>query len=323
MHQISKIRISKALGFGSLAVLLAVLGACDDESTNDTTSSTSTGTGGSTTSTSGTGGSTSGTGGSTSGCGGGATCTPPAPAHPGVSATVGVVQGTIESTEGGPAGNIPAEVCGTNLCKITTVDAQGVFNENYNQEDNLLDVRLLYGKGKYWVLMGTDMAALPDADFGTINAVPMPAFAAGVPFADGDITQNGVTLTLETCTDVKFPIDVTEPSEQVFRAVMFSPTDGNFPGISASFNFEVMVALAPMPTAICPAAKLTIPNDASWAANAEVEFLLYGTRTFQHWTEYGTWAVLSEGSVSADGNTVSTNDGEGIPDLGLLGVRLK
>jgi hypothetical protein len=318
MHQISKV-----LGFGSLAALLAVLGACDDESTNNTSSSTSTGTGGSTSSSSGTGGSTSGTGGSTSGCGGAPTCTPPSPAHLDVSATVGAVQGTIESTEGGPAANIPAEVCGTNLCKITTVNAQGVFNENYNQEDNLLDVRFLYGKGKHWVLMGTDLTSLPDMNYGTINAVPMPAFSAGVPFVDGDITQNGVTLSLEPCTNVKFPIDVTDPNEQVFRAVMFSPSDGTFPGITASLNFEVMVALAPMPTAICPAAKLTIPNDPSWAANAEVEFLLYGTRTFQHWTTYGIWEVLSEGTVSADGNTVSTNDGEGIPDLGLLGVRLK
>lgn len=307
-----------------MALVLAASAACDDDGDGGSTSSTS-GTGGTTSSsTSGTGGSTSGTGGSTSsGCGGMPTCTPPAPDHPGVTGSPGIVQGTIQSTEGGPAGEIPAEVCGTNQCLVTTVNGSGVFNENYNQTDELLDTRFLYGKGKHWVLMGADLPSMTDANFGTIDAVPMPAFSAGVAFADGDVTQNGVTLTLEPCSDIKYPIDWSDPNEQVFRAVMFSPSDGNFPGIDSNLNFEVMVALAPMPTSICPAAKLTIPNEPSLAANAEVEFLLYGTRTFQHWSEYGTWSVVSEGTVSADGNTITTNDGEGIPDLGLYGVRLK
>ncbi len=312
-------RINKVLGFGTLAVLLAALGACGDESSNNSSS----GSGGSTSTSSGTGGSTSGTGGSSSGCGGVATCTPPEPDPPGIEATVGVVQGTIQSTEGGPAADIQAEVCGTNQCLEVEVDGQGNFNEDHNQADTLSDVRFLYGKGKDWVIMGADLPSFPDADFGTFDAVPMPAFAEGVAFADGDVTQNGVTLTLAHCTDMKFTVDWADPALQVFRAVMFAPTDGNFPGIDGALNFEVMVALAPMPAALCPAAKLTIPNQAGWAANAEVEFLLYGTRIFNHWTEYGTWSVLSDGTVSADGTTVSTNDDEGIPDLGLLGVRLK
>lgn len=220
------------------------------------------------------------------------------------------------------AASIPAEVCGTNLCKQLEVNAQGVFTHDYLEADNLSDARFLYGKGKDWVLMGADLPSLPDSDFGTISAVPMPPFSAGVAFADGDITQNGVTLSLAPCTSVDFTIE-WDVSQQVFRAVLFAPSDGTFPGIEGSLNFEVMVAMAPMPAEICPAAKLTIPNDAAWAANAEVEFMLYGTRTFQHWSEYGTWSVVSDGTVSADGNTITTNDGEGIPDLGLYGVRLK
>ncbi len=306
-----------------MALVLAGSAACDDDGDGGS-SSTSSGTGGSSTSSTGTGGSTSGTGGSTSsGCAGAPTCTPPQPAHPGEGdSSPGVVQGTIESTQGGAAADIPAEVCGTNLCKQLEVNGQGIFNEDYLQADNLSDARFLYGKGKDWVLMGTDLPSLPDSDFGTISAVPMPPFSEGVAFADGDITQNGVTLSLAPCTTVDFTIE-WDVSQQVFRAVMFSPSDGTFPGIEASLDFEVMVALAPMPAEICPAAKLTIPNDAAWAANAEVEFMLYGTRIYNHYSQYGEWSVVSEGTVSGDGVTVTTNDGEGIPDLGLYGVRLK
>ena len=115
-----------------------------------------------------------------------------------------------------------------------------------------------------------------------------------------------------------------QPEDQGFRAAEI-PLDGSesFPAIDASQNFELAYGLAPIDTKICPPAQMVVTNDAGWTANAEVEFFYQGTNIFQTFAKFGDWEKVSEGTVSADGSTVQTNAGEGIPELGVIAIRLK
>lgn len=66
-----------------------------------------------------------------------------------------------------------------------------------------------------------------------------------------------------------------------------------------------------------------MPNSAKWPAGTDVEFVIHGVDVGQEWAAYGKWQKVSDGKVSADGATVSTVDGGGLPVLTAFGVRKK
>jgi hypothetical protein len=321
------------LATASIAALcLASLAACGDGVTERNTSGAGAGsTGGSSTGGSGTGaGGMTSTGGSGSG---GNACPAPAPAHPNVIDAVGDVTALVQDLNNAAAANITADVCGTNLCLFAETDAQGNLNVQGNNTD-LNDVRLLYGDGHDFVKMGAELPSVPTAAFNTINAVRLPATGAQMPClpaatksdcvaAAGTFTHGDVTFEIGADTVVDYDgILYVSDAEKDFRTVTFQGSDGVMPALDPSLNLAVYFGTAPINTEFCPPAKMTVPNSEAWTAGAAVEFYLHGTLTFSHWAPYGGWAKISDGVVSSDGLTVSTNDGDGIPVLGLIGVRL-
>jgi len=309
-----------------LFVLVATvwpLAACSDGGSSSS-SSTSSGSGGGGATTAVGGGGSSSTSSTSSGGGEGPTCPPTAPAHPGSEDYVGIVQGTVQDLQGTAAANILSDVCGTNMCLSGKTNGQGSFFVDDGQTNMLEDVRLLWGAGLTFIKMSAELPSMPDADFGVINTVRLPDFAQGADLTEGDNTQGDVTLTIAAGASIDIDgILYSDAAQRGFRTVSFKPSDGNFPSIDDSLGLVQLYGLAPINTDICPAATMTVPNDAGWPANAAVEFYFHGTKTFAHWAPYGGWAKVSDGTVSGDGATVSTNDGEGIPELGLVGIKLK
>jgi hypothetical protein len=267
----------------------------------------------------------------------GAACSATAPPHPGVETQVAQVQAHIEDLGGNPASMIVADVCGTNICLFAETDAQGNLLLTANN-DALDDVRLLYGDGGIYVKMGAPFPTPGGTvDYGDINAVRLPAAAQGAQIgtftqtgclttmSTMDLSQGDVTLSLAADTDIHISIiDNPEPAQRTFRSVTFRPADGTFPAVDPALNLEVFYGMAPYDMTFCPAAKMTVPNPdpGNWAAGAAVEFYLHGTKTFDHNAPYGGWAKVADGAVSSDGSMVSTNDGAGIPEVGLIGLKL-
>ena len=68
---------------------------------------------------------------------------------------------------------------------------------------------------------------------------------------------------------------------------------------------------------------LTVSNDTGWPAGTAVEFFVHGTDVGEYWAPWGGWAKVSDGQVSADGKTISTNGGGGVPELSAFGIRKK
>ena len=320
-------QLHKVLGLTGLMFGLAAAVACSDEggesgSSTGTGSGTGTGTGTSSGTATGTGtGSGTGTG---TGTGSGISCTPPSPPHEGTPYNVGLVTAHVLTLGGGPAADIPTDVCGTNICLTSFSDGNGNVSVDGNGQE-LSDVRLLYGNGREHAKMAARLPNGDSGDFGDIHTIELPGFGAGAAMSPGsDAVQGGVTLSIPADATLKHDITVyTDAAEQVFRSVVLDPSQYTFPAVDGSLGLEVLIATAPVDSTICPAATLTFPNDAGWAADAEVEVFIHGTKTFLHYAPYGDWQLVSEAVVSSDGLTVSTKPGEGIEMLGLFGARLK
>ena len=94
------------------------------------------------------------------------------------------------------------------------------------------------------------------------------------------------------------------------------------PGVAAH-SLSLLYGVAPIDTLFCPAARVTVANQAGWPAGARVAFYILGDDTAQPWAPYGDWGLISHGAVSSDGATIVTSDGEGFPLLETFGVRLE
>jgi len=316
----------------SLTLVLGVLAvACS--SGDDTTPATTTTTHSTTSSSTGGGGS-GGAGGHAGGsvptCNkelgeGGASCTPASYPQGTDAVVVNTVTGDVMDLDGNPAAGLPAEVCGFNVCAAAEqVDASGHLTMNAGGA-SLTEGLLLYGDGIEWVRLFAPLPNPPDVALGTFSAARLPGAAQGAALVLGqDAVSGDVTLHLDASAYVEFDVlTYCTPDEQIFRAVTI-PVDGSvtLPAVTQALGFEMLFGMAPVSAMICPAAKMTVPNAPGWTANAPVEFLLQGTSVFQEWAVMGEWTKVSDGAVSADGLTVSTADGQGIPEIGTIGVRL-
>jgi hypothetical protein len=314
------------VGFGlGFSIILAAFAACGGDDDNNSSSSSSSGSGGSSSSgTTSSTGVTTGTGSSTSS---GDAC--PAVGYPGDGSADGVntVTARVEDTSGNGVPNLLLDVCGFNLCLNGSTDANGDAAVNNTSGTVLDDARMYYGDGKDYVRLCQEIPGLPDATLGTINTVALPPLAQGQTIAAGSpVTQGPLTIEVDAAGAIEHDIILyATDAERVFRSVLIPHDNGSlsFPAIDASLNFDLVFGTAPINTKFCPAAKLTFDNTEGWAADAEVEVFFHGTEVFTDFAPYGGWAKVSDGKVSSDGTTVSTNDGEGIPQLGVFGVRLK
>jgi hypothetical protein len=312
------------------SLALAVACSSSDDGNGGPTTTTTTETGGTSSTTSGTGAS-GGSGGSDGGgsitcnyeTGQGGSCQAPGFDPPTDESTVDSVSATITDLDGNPVVGLLVDVCDLSICYNGTTDADGDVAVN-TQSHTFTGVRMLYGNGVGTVRLYAPLPPTALAALGEIQVARLPA--TGSPLVPGeDATSGDATLAVNADAFVEFDSMVyCTTGEQAFRSVSI-PTDGsvNVPALDESYGFEIAVGLAPINTQICPPAQLTVPNTPGWAANAEVEFWYQGTLAFLDYAPFGDWALVSDGVVSADGQTVSTNEGEGIPELGLVAIRLK
>ncbi len=293
-------------------------------------------TGGGTASTGGgssSGGGSASTGGGTAATGGGAVdrdagfCNPAATYGGGeVGAVPGAVTATIVDQLGAPVASQPIYLCGLDICSDPkTTDAQG----NASISTTLSEKRAAFKFGdtlayaEFAIPVATSMMAL-----GTITTAKFPT--NGGTLTPGASTSSGnVTVTLAANTDVEIDQIVYETAQQQeFRAVEIpivaaTPLLGSVQVGGQSAGFGVLYAVSPAETTFCPAAKVSVPNDVHWAANAAVEFWITTTDTGQTYAPYAGWAKVSDGAVSSDGATISTAVGQGLPLLEHFAIRLK
>jgi hypothetical protein len=229
---------------------------------------------------------------------------------------------TIDDLNDMPAANIITYLCGTDICSQPgTTNAQGLASVSWNMK--MVQPVFKWGDTLAQPELGIPVT-MATTTFTKLNTASFPATGAAF-MPGGDAVSGGVTISLAAGETVVVDfLTYDTPEKQQFRAVQI-PTAKAQPVIDASgLAFEMLFGVTPPNTTFCPqGAKVTVPNTPAWPAGTAVEIYGQSLDTGQEWAPYGGWAKLGEGTVSADGKTVSTNDGAGIPVLLTLGLRKK
>lgn len=313
--------MSRLPWFAVVSVSLAGLAfaACGD-SASDNDDPATTGTSGSTTGT----GATSTTS-AASGSGTGSTssgtvefCEPPEGVlSPRKDVPVDSVSGVVLDTAGAPVVGQLAQLCGKDICINGMTGAGGtvtIMNSQDKQDRPVFKAGdgLTYCRSAYEVNLDGQMV---DA-----TVVAMTDSAAKFD-AGATLTAAGAQLELDAMGTVGFIMEFGDETKHTFRAGEVPAAE--IDNLAANLEFDAMWGLGPIETAICPAAKLTVPNTNAIPAGTVLDVYYQELSTFESYATYGTWAVVAEAEVSADGTTISTTDGNHLPILGLIGFKAK
>lgn len=305
------------------AAALALLGGCSDSSGNDGNAGTG-------------GAGTGGTGGEASGGSGGTRVEAVCDDGPGYAEAVNqrqvsLVEGRVVDTEGAPVADLGVQVCGTDICYFGKTDDQGIVTSCVNNicskgvkpPSALNKPAFKHGSGidyaRFAYLLPEGQTAY---DLGDVPALKLPAPGTGDALVPGEsATSNGITLSLAADAGLRVEAYFTDEQMQ-FRAAFMGLSDAP-EAVDDSLGLEMLIGIGPIEVNICPAASMSVPNNENWEPGAEVEFLLHGIDITEEWAPYAGWAVVSTGAVSADGNSIVTTEGEGIPQLSVIGIRRK
>jgi hypothetical protein len=251
-----------------------------------------------------------------------AECPPPGFAEAPALVPFESLNAIVEDLEGNPLDGVQAQACGVNLCLNASTDADGrVFIDAAQMLDK---PAFKYGHGRRYAKFAFPLESGPTHDLGTHQTIELPPPESGVEFVAGaSITSGNVTLELpENLGDLHIdPFDYDTEELARFRAIEV-PVDQAPPAVDGGLELERLFATAPSGAQFCPPAALTVDNTLDWEPGSEVEFYLHGVEVDELWAPYGGWAKVSSGTVSENGATISTDPDEGIPTLGVLGVRL-
>jgi len=231
----------------------------------------------------------------------------------------GSVTAKIVDTGGAAVASQPIYICGIDLCSPpATTDASG----NANLTTNLMMKipAFKFGDAVNYAEFSVRLS-MASTDLGTLTTAKFPATGATMT-AGADASNGGVTLSVPAGASVDVdPLVYDTPDKQGFKAVAV-PVDKVQPMVDQiGTGFEVLYAVSPAETRICPAAKLDIPNTAGWAASAAVEFWVTTLDAGQEYAPYAGWTKVTDGAVSADGTRVTTTTG--VESLNHFAVRLK
>lgn len=230
---------------------------------------------------------------------------------------------TLVDPGGKPAAGIPVFACGTNLCtEPSPTDSAG--HAHLAPCVTIASPALKVFDDPTWTPFAAGLLGSgPSFAIPRLTVAPLPV--QGLRLANGANTSAGVTLNVSGT--VTFDLEHTTASSQAFRAASVSP--GWFAGTRldpGTLGLVLAWALAPLNTTLSPPAKLVVPNTPAWPAGAQVDVFLDGTDTTTATpvAPWGAWGPIGSGHVSADGVSVSTDDGSGngLPEVGLVGLRL-
>jgi hypothetical protein len=309
------------VGLSSSLLALALAAGCSSDP-NETGSTTD-----NTTSSSSTGGGAGGTG--TGGAGGTADCDPSGqdgckPASVASNAmpiVINTIDATLLDETDAPVADQLAYACGVDICpppEKSGADGHVLLSIGNKM---LKQPAFKYGDG---LTYGRFAALLTQADTVFTKAYTPKLPATGSPLAAGkEATSGGVTITLQADTVIEHDVLAYDTCEaQAFRAAAI-PAGKEPAGLDPALGLEILYAVGPVDTFFCPSAMVTVPNTPGWAAGTAVEFYVHGLSVGQEHVPYGEWAKISDGAVSADGKTISTAAGGGLPVLSAFGVKKK
>jgi hypothetical protein len=238
---------------------------------------------------------------------------------------VRTLKASVTDLSGAPIPNLITTACGDG-CTFGKTDTSGVTKmtvRRYMSQAALM----LHGRSRYASYYArfegggdVDKGVLPLPSMPIDQAVAFPESTAAV----SSVSFGDVTFTFAAGAEVKIDrVELDEPELQRFSAVSV-PLDKLPPfAAEAGGGFAAVYAFTPYATRITPAAAVKIANTGKLPSGAAVELFAQATLLDDRNGPFGKFNKLAEGHVSADGATITTDEGQGIPEITWLGVRAK
>lgn len=248
------------------------------------------------------------------------------------------VTGTLTDASGSIVKNAPVSVCG-NVCYFGQTDSSGHFDVALHAHITLADYFLLIHARPlhacfYYPLSGTEKNGV--LDLGTRVVLTLPANGPALkPRGSGapaqSVTSGDVTLNVPAGVDVApDPEDLALGATGLEFRTLTVPSAERSKFVDASVGALALYAIGPFETGFYkqgttqPASvSLSFKNTTGLAAGTPVELLGMGSYVFQSNIKPGAFGVVATGAVSADGQSVTLNAGQGPSYLTWFALRKK
>lgn len=226
---------------------------------------------------------------------------------------------TVVDETGAAVADTIVQACGLNVCLQGNTSAQG--RAVIKGDEQIEKLAFKYGDGLHYAQVALAIGGETVYDLGEQRTVKFPAADPDNRFDPGStLVSSGASLALadntETVIDV---LSYADSSEHLFVAKAFEADA--FPQAAEDQEFVSLWALGPAKTEFCPPPELALPNLSELESGAKVDLLLLVTDVSGRHGRYAEWQVVAVGTVSKDGDLIVTDEGRGIPELGLIGVR--
>jgi hypothetical protein len=267
---------------------------------------------------------------------GAAPCSEPPDARPPGATCVLEVKGTVEDLSGTPLDQLVMTFCGfecfgtqSNDAGAFTISPIGTFlpTNDYalhadGRPDHAVDY-LRFTADEPSVITAT--MHLPTLPPSTVSLPPDGAPASSVTVGD---------LTLLVPDNTMFDLDIEDYGTTVGRILRVASVPlASAPGYATAAKVDAIYAIAPSSAKSRPDVDgganllvkmgVTLKNSAMLPASAAVDLMVLGDDYSSTPPNVGILAVAASAHVSADGQTIQTDPGEGISELTWLGVRRK
>jgi hypothetical protein len=232
------------------------------------------------------------------------------------------VSGSLVGLDGAPVGPMGISVCG-GLCIGGKVSAQGKFS---------IPVKRRLASPGLSVPIGTTAFAAfvialkreGDVQLPPLLAARLPEQGVPFPAAGTEATVSSGDVTLHIAPETQIVLDeltFETEDQRRFRAVAVPPEKVP-PFVPDGLVFGALYALGPSGAKLVPPAPAAFATPSKWPPGASVEVYAHG---LDEWSTTPPWASMSKvamGHVSASGDAVSLDPGEGLPVLTWVGLRL-
>jgi hypothetical protein len=264
-----------------------------------------------------------------------APCSDPPDARPPGATCVLEAKGTVEDLSGAPLDKLVMTFCG-GQCYGTQSGAAGTFTIPIGTflptEDYAMHAD---GRPDYAVDYYRLTANEPSVISVTMHLPAMPPSTVSLP-ADGSpassVTVGDLTLLIPDNT--MFDLDIEDYGTAIGRILRVASVPlAKAPAYATAANVDAIYALAPSGAYSRPDVDggsqslvkmgVTLKNSAGLPASAAVDLMVLGDDYSSTPPNVGILAVAASAHVSADGQTIQTDPGEGISELTWLGVRRK
>ncbi|MGO9835332.1 MAG: hypothetical protein ACLP1X_14055 [Polyangiaceae bacterium] len=252
-----------------------------------------------------------------------APCSEPPDARPDGATCVLEAEGNVEDLSGTPLAQLVMTFCGSQ-CYGTQSDDAGAYSipigtflptEYYaihadGRPDHAVDYLRLTADEPSVIMATMHLPTLPPS---TVLLPPDGAPASSVTVGD---------LTLLVADGTTFDLDIEDYGTTAGRTLRVASVPlASAPGYATAANVAAIYAIAPSGATPSVNMGVILKNSAGLPASAAVEFMVLGDNYFSTPPNVGLLAVEATGHVSADGQTIQTDQGQGIGELTWLAVR--